>query len=48
MDTCKWMYAMWIMWDDGLTRSKVEGAGGQDGAHVRNSDIAEDLGAVDV
>lgn len=49
MDTCKWMYALWIMWDDGLTRSEEPGSGGggqQDGAHVRNSDIAEDLGVV--
>lgn len=50
MDTCKWMYAMWIMWDHGLTRAEgVSHSGsGQDGPHVRNSDIAEDLGVVDV
>ncbi|KAJ1473406.1 hypothetical protein T484DRAFT_1913113, partial [Baffinella frigidus] len=54
MDTCKWLYSLWICWDRGMTPRPphlkppgfVEGV--WDAAHVRNSDVTENLGQVAV
>eukprot|EP00960_Hanusia_phi_P043813 756272-Hanusia_phi.AAC.5 len=50
MDTCKWLYSMWIGWDLGM--SQCDWLGKRDsergGATLRNSDIAENLGQVGI
>lgn len=47
MDTCKWLYSMWVGWDVGMTR-KGDGEGSGETAHMRNSDVAENLGQVGI
>ena len=54
MDTCKWLYSMWIGWDLGMSqcdrvgKRDAERGGGGGGATLRNSDIAENLGQVGI
>ena len=48
MDSCKWLYALWLVHDPAMSPVAIPGGGGEGvgRAQVRNSDIVEDLGQV--